>query len=198
MSKCVSLQLLTTNVCNKCVLQIRIFVDTFVTHDLFNDDMMKERLVELMELLHLTPTQFANAIGVQRATLQHILSGRNEPSLKIIMAIHSSFPDVELEWLLNGKGSAIPQLTQNNKPDLDYPLLPGMESAFFQSDVRKTPEFSNPAAQEDVPRPRKSRSNRDLRSDIQTSDADTKKAIKEVVVFFADGTYQKFSSDLKK
>ena len=179
-------------------MQIRIFVDTFVTHDLFNDDMMKERLVELMELLHLTPTQFANAIGVQRATLQHILSGRNEPSLKIIMAIHSSFPDVELEWLLNGKGSAIPQLTQNNKPDLDYPLLPGMESAFFQSDVRKTPEFSNPAAQEDVPRPRKSRSNRDLRSDIQTSDADTKKAIKEVVVFFADGTYQKFSSDLKK
>ena len=38
---------------------------------------MKERLIELMELLNLSPTQFANAIGVQRTTLQHILSGRN-------------------------------------------------------------------------------------------------------------------------
>ena len=46
--------------------------------------MTKERLVELMELLKMTPTQFAASIGVQRATLQHILSGRNEPSLKIV------------------------------------------------------------------------------------------------------------------
>ena len=103
---------------------------------------MRERLEELMDLLHLSPTQFANEIGVQRATLQHILSGRNEPSLKIIMAIHNKYPDVELEWLLNGKGSAIPQLSQENKPELDYPLLPGMESAFFQADTRTEPPRS--------------------------------------------------------
>ena len=131
---------------------------------------MRERLEELMQLLNLNPTQFANAIGVQRATLQHILSGRNEPSLKIIMAIHASFPDVELEWLLNGKGSAIPQLQQNEPVKDDYPLLPGMESLFFK-DVEPVQE-----------------------GDFSYKD----KRIKEVVVFFADGTYQKFSSELKK
>ena len=100
---------------------------------------MKERLIELMELLNLSPTQFANAIGVQRTTLQHILSGRNEPSLKIIMAVHSAFPNVELEWLLSGKGSAVeglPDKTPAPAPDQDYPLLPGMESAFFPADVQ--------------------------------------------------------------
>ncbi|MBO4561443.1 MAG: helix-turn-helix transcriptional regulator [Bacteroidaceae bacterium] len=159
---------------------------------------MRERLEELMELLNLNPTQFANAIGVQRATLQHILSGRNEPSLKIIMAIHSSFPDVELEWLLNGKGSAIPGLAPKEAVAPDYPLLPGMESAFFPSDVQKTPEYSNLKGEETPQKLRKSRNNKDVRSDIFPTDNATNKVIKEVVVFFADGTYQKFSSDLKK
>ena len=159
---------------------------------------MRERLEELMDLLHLSPTQFANEIGVQRATLQHILSGRNEPSLKIIMAIHNKYPDVELEWLLNGKGSAIPQLSQENKPELDYPLLPGMESAFFQADTRKPSDFSNLRGEENAPKPRKIRNSKDVRSDIFTPENNANKTIKEVVVFFADGTYQKFSSDLKK
>ena len=159
---------------------------------------MRERLEELMDLLHLSPTQFANEIGVQRATLQHILSGRNEPSLKIIMAIHNKYPDVELEWLLNGKGSAIPQLSQENKPELDYPLLPGMESAFFQAESRKQSDFSNLRGEENTPKQRKVRNSKDVRSDIFTPENNANKTIKEVVVFFADGTYQKFSSDLKK
>jgi len=159
---------------------------------------MRERLEELMELLNLNPTQFANAIGVQRATLQHILSGRNEASLKIIMAIHTAFPDVELEWLLNGKGSAIPGLAKNEPTQPEYPILPGMESAFFPEGGRKTPEFLNPGGEDKSPKPRKPRNNKDVRSDIFPTENGLNKAIKEVVVFFADGTYQKFSPDLKK
>lgn len=159
---------------------------------------MRERLEELMQLLNLNPTQFANAIGVQRATLQHILSGRNEPSLKIIMAIHNSFPDVELEWLLNGKGSAIPQLQQNEQSGDDYPLFPGMESLFFKDDVHKSPENSNLRGEEVQPKQRKRRNNKDVEPIQEAVSLYKDKSIKEVVVFFADGTYQKFSSDLKK
>ena len=139
--------------------------------------MMKERLLELMELLHLTPTQFANEIGVQRATLQHILSGRNEPSLKIIMAIHNKYPDVELEWLLNGIGTAIPQLNQNSKSGSDYPLLPGMESTFFQTESRKAPDFSNLRGEESAPKQRKTRNNKDVRSEIFPSRPDRKSVV---------------------
>ena len=159
---------------------------------------MRERLEELMQLLNLNPTQFANAIGVQRATLQHILSGRNEPSLKIIMAIHTSFPDVELEWLLNGKGSAIPQLLQNEPEKDDYPLLPGMESLFFKDDVRNSPENSNLRGEENPPKQRKRRNYKEVETASDQDIPCKEKRIKEVVVFFADGTYQKFSSDLKK
>ena len=78
---------------------------------------MKERLEELLQLLNLTPTQFANEIGVQRTTLQHVLSGRNEPSLNIIKAIHAKYPDVELDWLLDGKGLIIRKLSPNLTPN---------------------------------------------------------------------------------
>ncbi len=173
-------------------------IDTFVTATKNDTFLMRERLEELMQLLNLNPTQFANAIGVQRATLQHILSGRNEPSLKIIMAIHTSFPDVELEWLLNGKGSAIPQLQQNEPEKDDYPLLPGMESLFFTDDVRNSPENSNLRGEENTPKQRKRRNNKEVEPVSEAEFPGKDKTIKEVVVFFADGTYQKFSSDLKK
>ena len=159
---------------------------------------MKERLIELMELLHLTPTQFANAIDVQRATLQHILNGRNDPSLKFMMAIHKAYPDIELEWLLDGKGSAIPGLQENTRQEPDYPILPGMENTFFQPDVRKTPDFSNLREQENQLKPRKKRDSKDFTSAPEGQNRHNEKRIKEVVVFFEDGTYQKFSSELKK
>lgn len=160
---------------------------------------MRERLEELMELLKLTPTQFANAIGVQRTTLQHILSGRNEPSLKIIMAIHNSFPDVELEWLLNGKGQAIPGLKQQNQTttDQDYPLLPGID-AYFPDDGRKSSVYQNVREVENTSRQRKKHNNKDFTPSSDTRVECKEKVIKEVVVFFEDGTYQKFLSELKK
>jgi len=159
---------------------------------------MRERVEELMQLLNMNPTQFANAIGVQRATLQHILSGRNEPSLKIVMAIHTSFPDVELEWLLNGKGSAIPRLEQNKPENDDYPLLPGLESMIISDNVQNSPENSILKGESNRSKQRKSRNNKDVKplSDDKFSYKD--KRIKEVVVFFADGTYQKISSILEK
>lgn len=160
---------------------------------------MRERLEELMELLKMTPTQFAIAIGVQRTTLQHILSGRNEPSLKIIMAIHNSFPDVELEWLLNGKGQAIPGLKQQNQvtTEQDYPLLPGMD-VFFPDDGRKPSVYQNVREEENPSKQRKKRNNKDFTLSSDTRMECKEKVIKEVVVFFEDGTYQKFSSELKK
>lgn len=51
-----------------------------------------------------TASSFSEKIGVQRSSISHILSGRNKPSLDFVMKILSSFPEVELYWLLNGKG----------------------------------------------------------------------------------------------
>ena len=51
-----------------------------------------------MELLGMSPTQFAQTVGIQRSTLQHILNGRNDPSLNVVKSIHAALPDVDLVW----------------------------------------------------------------------------------------------------
>jgi transcriptional regulator with XRE-family HTH domain len=63
------------------------------------------RLKKVMEHHQLTATLFADKVGVQRSSISHILSGRNKPSLDFILKVTSEFTDVDIKWLLNGKGS---------------------------------------------------------------------------------------------
>ncbi|WP_435414981.1 helix-turn-helix domain-containing protein [Polaribacter aestuariivivens] len=63
-----------------------------------------ERLKKVMETHELSASTFADKIGVQRSSISHILSGRNKPSLDFVLKVTSEFSDVDIHWLLNGKG----------------------------------------------------------------------------------------------
>lgn len=65
---------------------------------------MVARIRLLLETRQLTPTQFADAIGVARPIVSHILSGRNKPSLEVVQRILAAMPDLSMPWLLNGTG----------------------------------------------------------------------------------------------
>ncbi|MFD1875355.1 helix-turn-helix domain-containing protein [Hymenobacter bucti] len=65
---------------------------------------MITRIRELLEARQLSPTQFADLIGVGRPVISHILSERNKPSLEVVQKIISAFPDISLPWLLAGTG----------------------------------------------------------------------------------------------
>ncbi|MCC3153539.1 helix-turn-helix domain-containing protein [Hymenobacter sp. BT770] len=65
---------------------------------------MVERIRTLLETRQLTPTQFADAIGIARPIVSHILSGRNKPSLEVVQRILAAMPDLSMPWLLNGTG----------------------------------------------------------------------------------------------
>jgi transcriptional regulator with XRE-family HTH domain len=64
-----------------------------------------ERLQKVIDFYGETASSFAEKIGVQRSSISHILSGRNKPSLDFVMKVLHSYPEIELYWLLNGKGS---------------------------------------------------------------------------------------------
>jgi transcriptional regulator with XRE-family HTH domain len=68
------------------------------------DDFVK-RLEIILDYYSLNASSFADKIGVQRSSMSHLLSGRNKPSLDFVMKILEVFPDVDLYWILNGKGS---------------------------------------------------------------------------------------------
>ena len=65
---------------------------------------MEKRLLLFLQSEDLNPTKFADRIGVQRSSISHILSGRNKPSFDFLLKILNSFPQLNAEWLLTGKG----------------------------------------------------------------------------------------------
>lgn len=71
---------------------------------MINSENFSKRLQKVIDFYSESASSFAEKIGVQRSSISHILSGRNKPSLDFVLKILSTYPDVELYWLLNGKG----------------------------------------------------------------------------------------------
>lgn len=65
---------------------------------------MKDRILKIMQKEGLTNAEFAEKIGISTSSLSHIFSGRNKPSLEVVMRIHKACPYVNINWLLYGEG----------------------------------------------------------------------------------------------
>lgn len=95
---------------------------------------MIRRIELILKTQNLTPTQFADKLGIQRSGLSHILAGRNNPSLDFVTKVLNVFPQIQADWLLFGKGSmyalnsSLPVNTvssldenPNHAREIDYP-----------------------------------------------------------------------------
>ena len=70
---------------------------------LLDNTKFAKRLQKIMKSHELSATSFAEKLSVGRATISHLMAGRNKPSLDFVMKVVDTFPNVELEWLLYGK-----------------------------------------------------------------------------------------------
>lgn len=57
-----------------------------------------------MDLKNLNASKLASNIKINRATISHILSGRNKPSIDILSKMIAVYPDLNLNWLISGLG----------------------------------------------------------------------------------------------
>ena len=78
--------------------------------------MILDRLKIVMSHFGLTPSSLADAIGVPRSSISHLLSGRNKPSLDFVLKLVKTYPEVNLYWLLNGKGDFPAKAQKDHMP----------------------------------------------------------------------------------
>jgi transcriptional regulator with XRE-family HTH domain len=90
---------------------------------------MISRIQEILNAKSLSPSLFADKIGVQRSGVSHILSGRNKPSLDFIMKILTAFPDIDADWLLFGRGGMKHEITSDKPVKAKQTLLIEKEPA---------------------------------------------------------------------
>ncbi len=146
------------------------------------DDFVK-RLEIVMDFYSLSGGSFADKIGIQRSSLSHLLSGRNKPSLEFVMKIVSVLPEVDLDWILNGKGvfpkssQKATQIIVETKPIATPKLL--FDDDVSDPETKKIPETK----QEDAPKV----SDNLIVDTVQEHKSNV--VIENIVVFYTDGTF---------
>ncbi len=76
---------------------------------------MLDRILKIMDYNKFTPSEFADVLEIDRSRLSHILNGRNNPSLEIVMKILEKFPEINSDWLLFGSGNMLKNVENSNK-----------------------------------------------------------------------------------
>ncbi len=147
------------------------------------DDFIK-RLEIILDYYNLSASAFADKINVQRSSLSHLLSGRNKPSLDFIIKVIEVFPEVDLYWILNGKGN-FPKSEKNVPTGLDIEKskssLPILETTNSELDLFSTvekgitPAFSESNAVESI-----------------KTENNSHEEIERIVVFFKNGTFKNY------
>jgi len=132
-----------------------------------NTEEFTKRLSRIMEFYDLSAASFADRIDVGRSSISHLLSGRNKPSLDFVLKIVNVFPDVELYWLLNGKGSFPNSEKKTAPPSVPTPAA---------STGKQTDLFSDPGTE-----PRQG-----ISSGVR--------AIDRIVIFYTDGSFEAFQN----
>lgn len=155
------------------------------------DDFIK-RLETIFEYYGLSASGFADKIGVQRSSLSHLLSGRNKPSLDFIMKIVEVFPEVDLYWILNGKGN-FPKSDSIEKEILISDLTP---SLFSENKTEEVKSENQPDLFSTEPTVEKNRVNETSEENFSnTRNFETLKKdsdIDRIVVFYKNGTFKNY------
>lgn len=149
---------------------------------------MKDRIKALMKHMGMSQKNFAAEICISEGTLSSYFSGRNNPTLSTLNNIHERFPEVNMDWLMDGKGemfiSSAPVSPQSEANEVSQngmvqqpsglPIQPGF--------------IDHLAAPQQVP-PQTSY----LMQDGKNLDKPARK-IAEIRVFYDDGTFETFSA----
>ena len=137
---------------------------------------MQERFKQLLEEKGLTATRFASMIKVNASAMSHILNGRSKPGFDVLDKIAQAFPELNLNWLISGKGTMY-----------GVPVSP-VQEVLFQPDDEKKGDKERKEEKSIVP---------DLKTTVEEVEMPVQQAgirtnIKRIVLFFEDGSFEDY------
>lgn len=153
---------------------------------------MKDRLRQFLAAENISQAQFADTINVVRASVSHILAGRNNPSFDFIKALMLNYPRLNVEWLMFGKGKMykdspsvepVPVIEEPKRTTAPQDLL------FPEFDEEPAPEV--PEIKETAQQPENKPFSFDINTLINTAQVvKNQRKVAKIIVLFDDGSYQ--------
>ena len=127
------------------------------------------RLQRIMNYYDLNASALADNLGVLRSSISHLLSERNKPSLDFVLKIVDKYPEVDLYWLLYGKG------TFPKEEKKATPTPPSTEIPFPQANILEN-------STKEIP----------LATEIPVKNE--KKQIQKIIFFYEDNSFEIFEN----
>lgn len=174
---------------------------------------MKDRVKQVQDHYKLTQKQFAGELCVAEGTISSIYRGRTAPTSNLIQAIHMAYPAININWLMFGEGEMLQPLTaETSVGGSSVQSGGGASDATVGGDVGQNGGYSAgegpslfdaPAVPTGGRKAANSASYSPLSTELQLAEAlsqlknakendKPKRKIKEIRVFFDDGTFEAF------
>lgn len=144
---------------------------------------MKVRLQQFLAAENITQAQFAESVGVASASVSHILAGRNKPGYDFIVGTMSSYPKLNIEWLLSGKGK---MYKDSPLTETKTAMKAASEDNLFTLDT--APQDSQSPAVQAVTEP--TLDTAPLPVPGPTTPAARERKIAKIVVFYSDNSFE--------
>lgn len=146
----------------------------------------RDRIKLIIETEGVTQVAFAETTGINTSTLNHVLTGRNNPSVDVISKILAAYPQYESDWLLHGSGPMWTEAySEQQVKSTSIPL-------FSDSDGDGTGSTPSPVA---APVPnsgvRRGKVEERTREATQTTTERTSsKRVQKVIIYYDDNTFE--------
>lgn len=141
---------------------------------------MVDRILQLLQYLGMSPSRFADEIGVQRSAMSHLVSGRNNPSLEFVTKVLKRFPEINTEWLISGNGSMTrPGETGEPGPrETQAPEVPYLQELPFAEEIPAKEEPPATYDKQESPKP------------SRTKKAPGEKSAERIIIVYNDRTFR--------
>lgn len=147
---------------------------------------MNTRLQQFIAAENITQAQLADRLNVARAGVSHIIAGRNKPSYDFLTALMKHFPDLNIEWLMFGKGKMYKEKKSDTAANIlfeDEEQIHEEVLLFPSREASESGPLNNP--QEN------SLSSRELENlDEVPKAVEKQRNVKKIIILFDDGTFQ--------
>ncbi len=150
-----------------------------------------KRIQKIMDYYAVSASSFADYMGVGRSSISHILSGRNKPSLDFVMKIVDAYTDVDLEWLLYGKGT-FPRSKNTIEEKTDVQEIEAISEATSTPTILSEQDLFSQSATHEKETVEQSISSVEKISQVHSSEH----PIDRIVIFYSDGTFNSY--EMKK
>ena len=129
-----------------------------------NKELFSKRLVDLLNFYDISASTLADKIGVQRSSISHLISGRNNPSLDFILRVLDNYKEITFDWFVKGIGELSSDSFKNDTPTL-------FEQASQNLDIHKE------------------KKNKTVEANLSATQKDFK-SIEKIILLYNDGSFE--------